>query len=601
MIKKRKLFLFESVHIMYDVDRVATFLLALIRILVALIPSFQTIVVAEFINEVIYLHHNNMYYSSKLNFLILSMVILLAISWIAKSLVNLLAEHAKIRLRVLYKPRIIKKVTELKYEVMENGDSRDLILRVVKDVDTKICSAYMDMLGLVELLLKVGGILVIMFTQVWWVAIVLFIISIPCFYVSIKSGSEEYEAETKVTRINRVNEYYNVMLKDRDYVAERTIFGYGHEFGKKFYKQYDETRKLKNKVKIKWYIRMKMGSMATVIVSAVLIAVMVPLALQESISVGMFMAMTNAVFNIVQNMSWDLAWAVDCNAKSNEYFKELDIFYSMEEDTTLFKTKRILSQFETLEFIDVSFKYPGTDTYVLKNVSFKIEKGKKYAFVGINGSGKTTIVKLLLGLYENYTGKILVNGEDIDKYDRKFISVVFQDFAKYPITVADNIKLGRYDKNLTEEELNIAMKRIDLDKTVRELKWGINTVLGKRKSESVDISGGEWQKLALARCFVSKAFVKILDEPTAAMDPLYEKMLYSRFREISVNDTVLMISHRLGSIKEADCIFVLDGGQIAEKGTHEELMEYGNLYTRMYESQAKWYKASRNEGFAYEK
>ena len=251
-------------------------------------------------------------------------------------------------------------------------------------------------------------------------------------------------------------------------------------FMSRYLQKYEEVRLYKTKVRIKWFVRMKIGSMATIIVSATMIAVLVPLALNGRLSLGMFMALINSVFNIVQNMSWDLTDAIDANVWSNEYFKDVDLFWNMKEDSS--DKKQLKSSFESLEFKNLSFKYPGTEKYILKNVSFKILKDKNYAFVGANGAGKSTIIKLINGLYKQYEGEILVNGRDIQEYDREFIGNIFQDFARYPLTIRENISIARKD-TLSENEVEKVLKKVGLETTVSRLADGIETVLGKTRKK----------------------------------------------------------------------------------------------------------------------
>ena len=280
------------------------------------------------------------------------------------------------------------------------------------------------------------------------------------------------------------------------------------------------------------------------------------------------------------------------------------------EDTEKKDTEK--EKFRTLEFQNVSFRYPGTERYILKNLSFQLQAGKKYALVGANGAGKTTIVKLINGLYRDYEGKILVNGEDIRNFGRDFLSNVFQDFARYPVSIRENITIGRKDA-VSDEELWAAVEEVGLTRTIEKLKDGLDTVLGKAKEESLDLSGGQWQKLALARCALSRGELRILDEPTSAMDPVYESEIYQSFRRMSEGKTVLLITHRLASVKMSDHIFVISDGTVAEEGSHAQLMEAerampeggamseeqamqeeavpgSGLYRRMYEEQAKWYE-----------
>ncbi len=597
----KKVYVLDAVKIVFQADAAAAGFFLLLRFLQALVPTLQTLSVAGFIDQVTAAGRSGVH-NRGLLFFILILVALVAFNWLSKSITGLLEQHMEMRLRTTFKSQLVEKISRLNYDAMENGRVRDQISRVNKDAEKRIREAYARILRLLELILKAAGVLIILFTQVWWLAFFILAVSVPCFYISMKSGKEDYDAQADVTKVNRMNEYYNEMLKGREYVDERTVFGYHREYRERFLQQYEEARKYTTGIRLKWFIKMKAGSMAVIAVSAAALAVMIPLTLDGVLSTGMFVALMNAIFGIVQNMSWDLTYSIDRVAWYQNYFRELSEVFSMSEDQTITDGKKSAESkekeaavFRTLEFRNVTFRYPGTSPNILKNLSFKIDAGKKYAFVGANGAGKTTIVKLINGLYPDYEGEILVNGEEIHHFERGFLSNVFQDFARYPVSIRENITIGRKDQ-VSEEELLQVVREVGLDNTVERLEDGLDTVLGKVKEESLDLSGGEWQKVALARCALSKAPVRILDEPTSAMDPVYENEIYQRFQQISQGKTVLLISHRLASVKMSDFIFVIADGAVAEAGSHWELMEKNGLYRTMYEEQAKWYEKDREGG-----
>ena len=597
----KKVYVLDAVKIVFQADAAAAGVYFLLRLLLALVPTLQTLAVAAFIDQVTVMGTAGIRNDSGLLFLIFVLVAMVAFSWISKSITGLLEQHMEMRLRASFKPALVKKISRLKYEAMEDGSVRDKISRVNRNAEGRVREAYGGLLRLLELILKAAGILIILFTQVWWLAFVILAVSIPSFCISMKSGKEDYDAQADVTKVNRLNEYYNEMLKGREYVDERTLFGYHGEYRERFLQQYEEARKYTTGIRLKWFVKMKAGSMAVIVVSAAALTVMIPLTLNGALSAGMFMALMNAIFGIVQNMSWDLTYSIDRVAWYQNYFMELSDVLSMPEDQTPADGKgdaepggKRMETFRTLEFKNVTFRYPGTDQDILKNLSFKISAGKKYAFAGANGAGKTTIVKLINGLYQDYAGEILVNGEDIRRFDRGFLSNVFQDFARYPVSVRDNIAIGRKG-SVPEKELLRAVNEVGLSDTVEKLEAGLDTVLGKVREDSLDLSGGEWQKIALARCALSPAPLRILDEPTSAMDPIHENEIYRRFQRISRGKTVLLISHRLASVKISDCIFVIAGGTVAEAGSHAELMEKNGVYRSMYEEQAKWYEDGNPE------
>lgn len=228
---------------------------------------------------------------------------------------------------------------------------------------------------------------------------------------------------------------------------------------------------------------------------------------------------------------------------------------------------------------------------MLDDFSLKLEKGKHYAFVGVNGAGKTTMTKLMTGLYRDFKGEILLNGRDIRTYDAKALkslcSVVFQDFARYQVPARDSIAVGLPAREARVED---AVRTVGLRDAIDALPKGLDTPLGKIYEGGQDLSGGEWQRLAIARALVSGAPVRILDEPTAALDPMSESRFYEQFAGMSRGVTTLFISHRLGSTRLADRIFVIDGGRIAEEGTQAELLAAGGLFADMFEAQRSWYQ-----------
>ena len=245
----------------------------------------------------------------------------------------------------------------------------------------------------------------------------------------------------------------------------------------------------------------------------------------------------------------------------------------------------------TIEFVHVSFKYPNTENYVLKNVSIKIEPGTRLSIVGYNGAGKTTFIKLLCRLYKPTSGVILLNGVDISKIDydkyRDVLSVVFQDYQLFAFSVRENVVLDlEYDGKRVAE----AIEKSGLSEKIESLERGLETSVGREFDEDgIEFSGGEGQKLACARAFYRDSPIVILDEPTASLDPIAESNLYERFNNIIGDKTSIYISHRLASVKFCDVIAVFADGEIVEYGTHSELMEKDGVYADMFSKQAQYY------------
>ena len=247
-----------------------------------------------------------------------------------------------------------------------------------------------------------------------------------------------------------------------------------------------------------------------------------------------------------------------------------------------------------IEFRNVSFSYPGNSRLILDHINFHVHPAERLALIGENGQGKTTIVKLITRLYDPTEGQILLDGVDLREYDledlHREMGVIFQDFMRYEMTAAENIAVGRVEELSNPELLRAAAQKSMADATIARLPRGYDQMLGRRFENGVDISGGEWQKVALARAYLRNAQILILDEPTAALDARSEFEVFQRFAELTAGKMALFISHRFSTVRSADRIIVLENGKIAEEGSHDQLARLGGRYAEMFEMQASSYR-----------
>jgi ATP-binding cassette subfamily B protein len=245
-------------------------------------------------------------------------------------------------------------------------------------------------------------------------------------------------------------------------------------------------------------------------------------------------------------------------------------------------------------FENVGFRYPGAEHWAVRGLTFKLQAGEILALVGENGAGKTTLVKLLARLYDPDEGRILLDGHDLREYDlfalRANIGVIFQDFVRYHFTAADNIAVGRIEAREDRARIVAAAERGLADEVIRKLPHGYDQIIGKRFRTGIDLSGGEWQKIAIARAYMRDAQLLILDEPTAALDARSEFEVFKRFKELSKGKTAVLISHRFSSVRMADRIVVLRNGAVEAIGTHAELLEQRGRYAELFELQAAGYR-----------
>lgn len=249
---------------------------------------------------------------------------------------------------------------------------------------------------------------------------------------------------------------------------------------------------------------------------------------------------------------------------------------------------------EGIRFEDVGFKYPGTEIWAVRHVSFILEPGEKLALVGENGAGKTTLVKLLARMYDPSEGSIYLDGVNIrrfriDRY-RKMIGVIFQDYVRFSFIASENVAVGQIEEAGNTPQIQKAAEKSLADDVIQKLPGGYQQMLGKRFAEGVDLSGGEWQKIALARAYMRDAQIVILDEPTAALDARAEYEVFRRFAELTQGRTAVIISHRFSTVRMADRILVLKNGEMLELGTHQELLQKNGLYAELFHLQAQGYQ-----------
>ena len=519
------------------------------------------------------------------------LLVTLGVTTIIGALIQLASSRIRLKLKLRLTPSVVKIYAALDYKHIENNTSWELISRVSRDPVNSIMEGVEAYIQFLKIMISLASVLILIVTRVWWAAIFILIFSAPMFWLSVRAGRKVYQAGREAEKFNRRTEYLGEVLTGRDNVDERTLFGYSDEINGKWQNQYEAGRKLQLKVTARMFLFIKGSSLLLVLISLLVALTLIGPVLTGKMTAGWFMGIVSAVFGMIQKLGFQMSRSLESISRVGEYMKDLTAFAAMSQ------TKDALTEpdyepmeFKSLEFRNVCFRYPGSERLVLDGMSFKMEAGRHYAFVGKNGAGKTTITKLLTGLFPQYQGEILINGKELREYSasgvKALFSVVYQDFARYYIPLKDNIALGDLHRKGNEME---AAHLAGLDETVNSLNHGLDTPLGKIMAGGQDLSGGQWQRVAIARSLNSRAPVKILDEPTSALDPISESLLYRDFERLMLGKTTVFVSHRLGSTKLADEILVIGSGRIIERGTHDELMAANGAYAGMFEAQRGWY------------
>ncbi|ONF67052.1 multidrug ABC transporter permease [Amycolatopsis keratiniphila subsp. keratiniphila] len=498
------------------------------------------------------------------------------------------------RMTLTIRHQVMDHASALHLSYFEGSASYDMLRQASQEAPTRPLSMMNSALGLIRTVITFGSMIALLVSVSPLLALVALLAPIPAFISQSKYGARAFWLTLMMSPLKRRMDYLNSLVTTDTYAKETKLFGLGPYFVDRFQRLgqvfYDRQRTLTRKRSVS---STSWGLLSTAAGSAIALYIALE-AVGGRLTLG-DLALYTAAAASVQTSVQGLFTAFSGMYENNLYLDTLYRFLGTKPEIVAPSEPRPLPS--TVEghirFEEVSFTYPGAADPALDGVSFEIRPGETVAVVGRNGAGKSTLFKLLCRLYDPTGGRILLDDVDIREYDpvelRRQISAMFQDYVTYQGTAAENIGLGDLTHLVDRERIETSAKRAGADERIERLPSGYDTPLGRWFDQGVSLSGGEWQKIALARAFLREAPILILDEPTSALDAQAEHDLFSRLRELSEGRTTLYISHRFSTVRQAERILLLEHGKVAEYGTHDELMATEAGYAELFTLQAAAY------------
>lgn len=424
------------------------------------------------------------------------------------------------------------------------------------------------------------------------IALLMLLVLVPQGLISYSLQQQAFEVLVSNSEESRKLEYYSQVLLSSEAIKDVRLYNLYNFFMKKYTQSFSSIKRNIQKTRLK-----KFNSSVIFLILTALLSVGSFIYIIYSIKVGQLgigavMLFSSSIVYAINSMSRlieDSSLLYDTLLYMEKFFK----FIALPSDSKS-ATVAVPSSIEKIDFVDVSFKYPTNENYALKHISFSVNKGEKIAIVGENGAGKTTLIKLLTRFYNIEEGELLINNISISNFDpekfRENVSAIFQDFSKFDLTLRENVGISNIQEINADDQILKALEDSGFESSLSDL----NTILGKKFDHSRDLSGGQWQKVALARAFFSHSPILILDEPTAALDARTEYELFEKFLKLTEGKTVFFITHRLSSVRQADKILLLRNGRIEGFDKHDALMKTNKYYEELYTMQSSLYYKELN-------
>ncbi|WP_422647608.1 ABC transporter ATP-binding protein [Bacillus subtilis] len=573
--------------IFLKVDKISFFQIIIIAVISGFIPPSLLLLNQSLLN--------NLQRETQINKVLLIFILLIVV-YLVQVIVNQDKQYKEEifanKLAYFINLEILKKTKILELPDFENPHIYDQIQRVTSESSYRPFQIFTEILNILTNIITIISTSIIIIIWKWWVVILLFLTPIISSIFFVKLGKKEYEIEWERTPLRR-KIYYYIFLMTRDFnIKEIKLFNLSdllisryEKINKVFLKTDKEMAQRKMKVSTIF------ETVNQLIVGGIMLYIILKVFSKE-IMIGTMMALIQGVISsqtALKTLMQGVFSVYENNLYVNDFF-EFVKNRKLNNDTKL-EEKIQLTEINKITFNNVSFKYPNKNNYALKKISFELKKGETIAIVGGNGSGKSTLIKLICRLYDGFEGEILINSIPIEKYSIESIraqtSIIFQDFIKYEFSIRENIGFGNYNEMKNQDFLEYAAYISGANKIINKYPDRFDSQLGKMFNKGHQLSGGEWQKMAISRAIFKKASLYMMDEPSSALDIYSEQELFIKYNEFLKNKIGLFITHRFNTVQLASRILVMNNGEIIECGTHKELLQNKGMYYDLYNQQKK--------------
>lgn len=586
--------LLKSLRISFAIKSVPSFLMNIFGFIMAFLPVFISKTLQMF-TDAVQSYQTGLDISYVIEIFLLLMVFYL-IQLIYQSMQDYYAKVDALHIQKYIKKKILETTYKVRYKYIENeADFKEKITFIDTDAGIRVANSVQELILILQNILLFCNIVIAFYKVNPIIIVVLTITCIPAAILSYYQKDEEYVRNAKWMKEGALAIHYFIEMGYQPTQQDIRHFRL-YDFMKKSWRALaDKYIRIKNAYTQKHVL---LNSLADLLRNGVYVFILYVTIRQIFHNPAGGMGIFMLVFTLAkpfQDATTKILTSAISFYRDAQYMRD---FFSLEDleyepDPNVCNIEEAVDD-SSISYRNVSFVYPGSTKKALDKINIDIKSGEHVAIVGLNGSGKSTFVNLLCGLYDASGGEVLVANKNVKEnlsFVRNMISVVFQDFGKYEAaSLRDNITMSSQEKFLADEDLSALCEKIDAE-DLKSVLNGWDEIVGSFNENGAGLSGGQWQKVALARALCKdSARIMILDEPTAAMDPLTEAQLYRNFALLTSGKTTILISHRLGITSLVDRILVFNGGQVVEQGTHKELMENGGLYSQMYRAQAKWYQ-----------